>query len=492
MNQQAFEAGQQAYQQGNYLEAITQFNLAKNPGEVAGAADHLLGNCYMKLGRYDEAAKSYSAALADGSYAQHKGALACNRGRALLAARHPQEAIAPLTMAAQDETYPTPYKAHVALGRAYLALGNVREAGIAFRNAAIDEANPDPSSALRSLGACFMQMGRAVDAVEAYRTALDFSGPLVNQNAIYADLGLAYVAANRMNEAQDAFVHATSDGTYTLTPEAQAAYDAARKAVAAISGGKPSETDAFLAAAGYKSAVDPLDPTGASGQFMPSPEDTGFFSVSEEDLVAQDMHERKKARKSSHRGLKVLIIILIILLLAGAACGFAYYRGYGWPTQEQVVTSLFESQATNASPEQYLDGAISSESRQKILSLLPVTSSSLTIDGVDRAMNTSTVVATATLANGGTQTYQIGLVRSGLGWKVNSVSASYASTNSQPTTLQSDGTNTTGSSADTASATNTNTDTTSATSTSATSTSTDTTTNAGSTQGSVNQTSTNQ
>ena len=215
MNQQAYEAGKAAYKQGDFLQAVAQLSQAKFPGEVSGEIDHLLGNCLMKLGRFDEAAVAYGEAAADSSYG-HAGALACNRGRALLAANKPQEAIAALNLATQDPDYPTPYKAHVALGKAYTRIGNVREAGVAYRNAAIDESNPDPSSALRNLGGCFMQMGRAVDAVEAYRTALDFSTPLADQNVIFADLGLAYVAANRMGEAVDAFNHATADGNLTL------------------------------------------------------------------------------------------------------------------------------------------------------------------------------------------------------------------------------------------------------------------------------------
>lgn len=233
MNQQAYEAGKNAYKQGDLATAVAQLTAAKAPGEVSGTIDHLLGNCLMKLGRFAEAANSYADALRDVNYG-HSGALACNRGRALIAAGKPQEAIASLTLAVKDEDYATPYKAYTALGNAYMRVGNVRDAGVAYRNAAIDEKNPDPSSALRSLGGCFMQMGRAVDAVEAYRTALDFSSPQNSQNAIYGDLGLAYVAANRMTEAVDAFNRATADGSYTLRPEAQAAYDAAKKAVSAI------------------------------------------------------------------------------------------------------------------------------------------------------------------------------------------------------------------------------------------------------------------
>ena len=180
MNQQAYEAGKNAYKQGDLATAVAQLTAAKAPGEVSGAIDHLLGNCLMKLGRFPEAANSYADALRDVNYG-HSGALACNRGRALIAAGKPQEAIASLTLAVKDEGYATPYKAYTALGNAYMRVGNVRDAGVAYRNAAIDEKNPDPSSALRSLGGCFMQMGRAVDAVEAYRTALDFSSPHSNK-----------------------------------------------------------------------------------------------------------------------------------------------------------------------------------------------------------------------------------------------------------------------------------------------------------------------
>ena len=56
MNKQVFEAGKTAYRQGNIVQAANLLVQAKQPGEVSGQVDHLLGNCYMKLGRYDDAA----------------------------------------------------------------------------------------------------------------------------------------------------------------------------------------------------------------------------------------------------------------------------------------------------------------------------------------------------------------------------------------------------------------------------------------------------
>ena len=118
MNQQAFEAGRDAYRQGDLTAAVRWLEQAKQPGEVSGRIDHLLGNCLMKLGNFEQAAIAYSDALADATYG-HSGALASNRGRALLAASKPQEAVASLVMATKDGEYPTPYKAYVALGNAY-------------------------------------------------------------------------------------------------------------------------------------------------------------------------------------------------------------------------------------------------------------------------------------------------------------------------------------------------------------------------------------
>ncbi len=423
MNQQAFDAGRDAYRQGDLVSAVRWLEQAKMPGEVSGRIDHLLGNCLMKLGNFDQAAIAYGDALGDASYG-HSGALATNRGRALLAAGKPQEAVASLVMATKDTEYPTPYKAYVALGNAYSQIGDFREAGVAYRNAAIDENNPDPSGALRSLGGCFMKMNRAVDAVEAYRTALDFSTPLESQNAIYEDLGMAYAAASRWSEAVDSFGHATEDGTHTLSAEGSAALAAARAAMNSSSGSTGS-TDAFLAAAGYATGADPLDPLGKSGEFIPSAEDTGFFDISEQEMAQIDMDNRSIKRKHGHSGLRrFLIFLLFVLLIAGAAV-YAYYSGYGWPLQEQVVEDLFTSNASGSDISGFLASTLSDQEATDIDAVLPDGATGVTVAGVDRSMTESSVLVTATLSAGGEQSYRVSLVRDGLGWKVDGVTVEY-------------------------------------------------------------------
>lgn len=68
MNQQAYEAGKAAYQQGDWNGAVALLHQAIDATEANGAAEHMLGNAYMKLGRYAEAADAYGKALADASY----------------------------------------------------------------------------------------------------------------------------------------------------------------------------------------------------------------------------------------------------------------------------------------------------------------------------------------------------------------------------------------------------------------------------------------
>ena len=433
MDQQAFEAAKAAYQQGDWTRAVSALDGVKGPGEISGSVDHLRGNALMKLGMYADAAQAYGDALKDAAYGK-VGALSCNKGRAELAAGQLDAAVASLSAATQDSTYPTPYKAYLALGNAQVKRGDVRSAGVAFRNAAIDESNPNPAAALSKLGKCFMDMSRPVDAVEAYRTALDFSTPAGSQNAVYSDLGKAYVAANRMPEAVDAFEHATADGSYRLGTQAEAAYHAAQKAVAALANRKPSETDAFLQAAGYGlGGVDPLDPTGASGSFMPSPEDTGFFSVDEKELVRQDKKERRVQRKKRHPFVKVLLIIVVLAIVIGGAGIFAYYRGYGWPTQQAVAEQLFKD-ATSGDVSPDLAAGISSDAKAGIESTLP-SGATVKVEGIDQSMSSSKVLVSAMLAEGGSQTYTISMVRDGIGWKVSNVTVTYPSQGGSTTTV---------------------------------------------------------
>ena len=457
MNSQAFATAKAAYQRGDWAATVSALNSAKGPGELNGEADHLKGNALMKLGLFAEAAEAYADALADGRYAQtHTGALNCNRGRALVAAGMPDVAVGCFQAAVVDPSYPTPYKAYLALGNVYERQGKAREAGMAWRSAAIDEANPDPASALVKLGACFLELNRPVDAVEAYRTALDFA-TAGGQGAVYAGLGRAYLASNRAPEALDAFARAEQDGTYTLTADERASYDAARRACGAQASesaetkrieGRPSHADVLpddtgadhedaslaprqdapVLAPSQTGEYDPLDPMGRSGEFIPSAEDTGFFSVTEEDLMRADKDKRRAKRKHSHKVRNFFIFLLLLVLICGGIGGFAYVNGYGWPTQESVVGDLFSAASEGDDISGYLASDVDDGEKTQIVAILPV-GGTAKVTGVDRATSSSTVLVTATLSSGGTQNYKVTLERDGIGWKVGGVELAFASQN---------------------------------------------------------------
>ena len=338
MNNQYLEQARSAYRAGDFSAAAQMFAAAKDANEVAGEVDHLRGNSLMKLGLWRDAASAYEQALSDAAYGK-RGALHTNLGKAYAAAGEYDRAADSFREAVKDATYATPYKAYLGLGNALLAQDNVVEAGTAFRQAAIDAANPAPSSALADLASCFIKLGRPGDAVETYRTALDFATPRDDTRAINAGLGQALIAQNRPADAVDAFTAATADGIYQLTREQQDDFARAQDALDALNAQRAMAPTGTAPSA----PVDPLDPLGKSGAFMPDPSDTGFFTMSESELIQQDRESMKVRRKKRHTGLKVFIVLLLLLLIAAGGLGFAYTRGLGFPSQRDALMGLFNA-----------------------------------------------------------------------------------------------------------------------------------------------------
>lgn len=416
MNIQALEQARNAYRTGDFASAAQLFAAAKDRSELAGEADHLRGNSLMRLGRYAEAVEAYGAALQDGAYGK-RGALLTNQGKALVASGDIRSAVSAFSAATQDASYATPYKAYLGLGDALKKLGNLTEAGVAYRQAAIDGANPAPAGALANLGDCFVALQRPEDAIESYRTALDFAGPRDDTRAISAGLGQAYVAANRFSDAVDAFGTATVDGIYQLTPEQADAYERARDTLSASSA-MVATTNA------YSTDIDPLDPLGQSGSFMPDPSDTGFFTLSEQEMVQQDRVETKVRRKRRHTGLKVFIALLVVLLIAGGGAAFAYTRGFGFPSQQDVLTGLFQAATDGSDASEYLASGLDESQKSIITASIPLDATP-TIEGMDAGMSEATATVKVALKNGGDMTYEVGFVREGLGWAVSSVSTDF-------------------------------------------------------------------
>ena len=431
MNSQLIQQGRAAYRAGDYSAAAQMLGAAKTPSEIMGEADHLRGNALMHLGMYAEAAEAYAAALNDGTYGK-RGALLTNRGKALAAVGDYTTAAQAFSAATQDASYATPFKAYLGLGNALFQSGDYANAGTAFRQAAVDGANPAPAAALGDLGRCFIKLGRPADAVETYRTAIDFAGPRDDTRALNAGMGQALSAAGRPSDALDAFNAATADGIYHLTPEQADELARVHDSLAALSAQTAMAT--APAPAMDAPAVDPLDPTGATGQFMPDPSDTGFFTLSESEMVQQDRKQAKVRRRHRHTGLKVFLVLLLLIVLAAGGLGFAYTRGLGFPSQESVVTDLFQAAADGdtAKAESCLASSLSEDAKSMIISSIPQ-GATVSIEGMDQSMTETTAKVKASLSKGGEQEYTVKFVRSDnhIGWAVSSLDIDFSASDNQ-------------------------------------------------------------
>lgn len=450
MNNVLFQQAQSSYSRGDYpsaLEGYTQCLQSEGavlaPGEI-GQLYHKIGNCLVKLHDYEEAIHAYSQATADPDYHQ-AGAICCNLGNSYAALYDYENAIKNFKLALEDDAYSTPYKAYSGLGKAYLKLGKTAEAGSSFRSAALDEANPNPVHPLLNLGICFMALGRPADAVASYESALQFRMDPSTKNKLYANLGQAYAASGKMQQAVDAFEQALADKTYFLNDAASVDYQRAIGAVAQgtavidavdpntgfndfsgldVTGdGIPvySETDEEAASNSPYYYADDYD---VEDKYSSS--DERFFNATDEELEHWGKQVAKQDRKRRNVGLKVLVFLVVLLLLAAAVGVFAYSKGYGYPTQEAVAQELFADPSAAASK---VFASDLSEDRIKGMLDPVVADSNVTINGVDRSMASSTVYVTASTEEGGEVQYKVSMGRDKIGWKVNNVNLYFASQN---------------------------------------------------------------
>ena len=450
MNNELFQQAKTAAARGDYNSALDMYSQClqdmENPpqmGEI-GLIHHQIGNCLMRLNSYYEAIEAYTQAAADSSY-DAVGTVNCNMGMSYAALRDWANAVKHFEIAVSDRNYPTPYKAYTGMGNALMKQGKSAEAGVAFREAALDESNPDPTKALLNLGVCFMALNRPADAVASYESAMQFPMSSEMRNKMYASLGQAYAASGQMQQAVDAFERAIEDKTYFLSDSASVDY---QRAVAAVAQGNADSTQALPAIADMSgldvasdgSAISEQDPYvvdeaavsedyyfadayAKQGDYAPSNEER-FFNSTDEELEQWSKGVVKMERKRRGTGLKVLLAIIILVLVILAAGLFLYTQGYGWPMQETVVEQLFDDPTS----ESVYSTSLSSEDIADIATIIP-DDASITVDGVNKTMSTSTAYVTATMPEGGDMTYEVSLVRDMLGWKVSNVELYFASQN---------------------------------------------------------------
>ena len=439
MDTTMFDAAQAKYDAGDfegayraYADAYRKAGSTLKPGQV-GYAAHMMGNCLMKIKRYPEAERMYRAALADGAYGK-VGALNVNLGTALTATKNYEAAADCFNAALADPNYPTPYKALTALGNAQLKLGRPAEAGTSYRNAALEPNNPDPGRSLVNLGVCFMALNRPSDAVESYVTALEFEKDPIAIDKIYANLGQAYVATGRMHEAVNAFEKATEDGNYKLSDAAFVDYDRAKSSVEADSAhdeGLDSFDNPYATVAGQPLEEEPSAQFAPAGSVqddyavIPPADDTGFFTMTEDEMNEIGRADMRKKRKSRNIVPKIILVLAVLILAAVIAAGVLFWKGYGYPMSETVVQDMFTAHAADQDVTPYwapgdeaaINAAMSSVAK----------TSNITIDSIERNTNDTVAHVTATLNEGGQVHYDVYLARDGISWKITDIQLVFSS-----------------------------------------------------------------
>lgn len=458
MQSQHYEQATIAYNSEDYPQALKEYykclkeDFATFELGEAGLVYHRIGNSLLKMKNLQEAANSYQKALQDESYTE-RTSICVNLGTTLNGLGNYEEAIAYFNKALADASYTKPYRAYMGQGTAYSKMGQYVEAGTAYRDAALDENNPNPVKALLSLANTFTLLGRPDDAVEAYLAILDFRVTGKTLDTTLEKLGRSYVAAGRYQEGYNSFEEALTRDGFALSLEGEEDYRKARLALGIavetqvdddfeyqeedplagfdLQGSYPAEPTPQYPALDF----DENESYGAGN--VPSMGDTGFFTVSDADLIASSKTQMRKERKLRHTGLKALLIIIIILIIVFGAGVFAYTQGVGFPSQQKVIETFF---AEYAAGEPVADTWVKSsqEDKETLDRLLDgvAKSSDVTIvslDGKDgeegflSMMLESQALADVKLPEGGIAHYRIDLVRDVIGWKISGIELVFAS-----------------------------------------------------------------
>jgi len=431
-------AGEIAYAAGEWDTAAVEFlaSVHGRPVEGSGYALHQAGNALVKLGRISDSAAVYERAVLDTGY-ERLGAVYANLGAALSASGEYEKAVAAYGAAVADPGYATPYKALQGSAGALYELGRYDEAALAYRQAAWDDGNPDPGKSFNNLGLAFMAMGRPEEALEAFRAAIGIEEYAAKGKAA-ANLALAYSTMGFYEEAVREFERSRDTFGHELTGDTLAAYEESKRRV-----GRER-----LAMTGSFEIVRPELVGGwATGEMPPAmppaddldalPDADGgatqaFFDRSEDEMRETDRAERKAARSAKLTpravAIRVGIALLVILAIAGVFGGLLY-AGYGYPTQEQTVSSLLEAYRSGGSYTQYWV-AVPQTNVKREMDQLPAAFASYRISGVDRSATKSTARVIVRFDTGAELAYDVVMTREGVGWKVVGVKNAWGSTSS--------------------------------------------------------------
>lgn len=437
-----FAAGEAAYAAGDFdLAAREYLTSAEEDPSDGSRAYHQAGNALVKLKRYPDAAAAYAKAVADPAYT-NRSVVFGNLGAALSAAGRPAEAIEAFESALADADYATPHKALQGRAGALFELGRFEEAAGAYREAAWADGNPDPGRALNNLGLTFMALGKPQDAVEAFKAAVGVEG-YGSKGKATANLALAYAEMGFFDEAVREFENARDHYGYVASGDAAAMYEKAMadaRADVTTEVGPPPEPPEVETIEGWLTGeMPPLveSPGEQAGDEPPELDEVDarearFFTMSEEEMRAEGRKAKKAARKAARTPAKIaariLLVIAVIAVVVGGA-GSVIYFGYGYPTQEQTVTGVLQAYRSGTPYTDFWVAVPQTDVKQEMRQL-PARFASFSIQGIDRSALKSTARVLVKLDTGSQLTYDVLLVREGVGWKVDGIRNTWTSTSS--------------------------------------------------------------
>ena len=126
--------------------------------------------------------------------------------------------------------------------------------------------------------------------------------------------------------------------------------------------------------------------------------------------------------------------MLLLIVIAAGGLGYAYTRGMGCPSQESVITDLFQLPVTAIPPRprSCLASSLSEDAKAMIISSIPQ-GATVSIEGMDQSMTETTAKVKASLSKGGEQEYTVKFVRSDnhIGWAVSSFDIDFSAADNQ-------------------------------------------------------------
>lgn len=419
-----------------------------------------LGTAYLSMDDATQALHAFKQALNWPGYATPYKALS-GIGAVELKAGHMQAAGNAYRAAALDPANPSPGKSLVNLGVCFMELGRSEDAVVSYETALdLGLSTAGTNKCKANLAQAYLAQGRVSDALAAFEEATADGTYQLSKVAAH-DMTMARSLKDRFGD----YLGASAEEEEGPAEQGQSAPDAGAAATMTLDSVElqdpdPSESgvDPFepktQPAASQPSAADEakpaeLDPSAAEtqvfpvvgaepaaqeepvaqipalqpdqqqedgGALIPSPEDTAFFSVSEEQIDKEAKEERRKARKG-RVGLKVALVIVVLLLIAAAAGVVLYVKGYGYPLQETVAQEFLQAATNDQSTDVYWDSSVAQESRDSQMAVLEDVTNTQVI-AVERSITSSTVYASGVLKDGGTVYFQIAMGRDLVSWNV--------------------------------------------------------------------------